>query len=297
MILVTGATGFIGSRLLKRLAGGPEPLRGSSRSVRTEDVPAGVEAVPADVTKADTLPSALAGVGTVVHTAAITANLKEPYPGAYERINRAGTENLVKAAKEAGVQKLVLISGLVQPPVRPGSYMATRVAMEETVRGSGIPHVILQPSVLFGDGAEFVSALAGVARWSPVLPVLGPPRMLFQPIWVEDLLRCLEASVREDRHLGQTLPLGGGEYVTFRQVLETICKAAGRRRLLLPLPMPIARLQATIMTALLSHPPLTPATLELFGFDNTAQLDSVERSFGFKPRAFREHLLANGVDR
>ena len=221
--------------------------------------------------------------------------MKEPYQGGYERINQLGTENLVRAAKEAGVKKLVLISGLVQPPVRPGSYMATRVAMEETVRAGGIPHVILQPSVLFGDGAEFVAALAGVARWSPVLPVLGPPQMLFQPLWVEDLLRCLEASAREDRHLGQTLPLGGGEYVTFRQVLETICKATRRRRLLLPLPMPVARLQARLMTALLSRPPLTPATLELFGFDNTTQLDSVERSFGFKPRAFREHLLAHGL--
>ncbi|TMC09758.1 MAG: NAD-dependent epimerase/dehydratase family protein [Chloroflexi bacterium] len=295
MILVTGATGFIGSRLLKRLAGGSEPLRGSSRSVRAEDLPAGVEAVPADVTKPETLGKCLAGVGTVVHAAAITANLKEPYRGGYDRINRAGTENLVKAAQEAGVKRLVLLSGLVQPPVKEGSYMATRVAMEDAVRGSGIPHLILQPSVLFGDGAEFVSALAGVARWSPALPLLGPPRMLFQPLWVEDLLRCLEASVREDRHLGETLPLGGGEYVTFRQVLETICKAAGRRRLLLPLPMPIARLQAALMSALLSRPPLTPATLELFAFDNTTELDSVERSFGFKPRGFREHLLANGL--
>jgi len=251
MILVTGATGFIGSRLLKRLSGGAQPLRGTSRRVRPEDVPAGVEAMRSDVTRPETLPSVLKGVDTVVHTAAITANLKEPYRGAYDTINRVGTENLVAEAKRAGVSRLVLLSGLVQPPVTEGTYMATRVAMEDTVRKSGISSIVLQPSVLFGDGAEFVAALDGVARWSPVLPVLGPPKLLFQPLWVEDLLRCLEACVAGDAKLGQTLPLGGAEYVTFRQVLETICSAAGRRRLLLPLPMPVARLQARLLAAVL----------------------------------------------
>jgi NADH dehydrogenase len=295
MILVTGATGFIGSRLLLRLAGGRKPLRGTSRLVSVKNVPPGVEPIPADLTDAETLARPLREVETVVHAAAITANLKEPYRGAYDRINRVGTENLVKAAKAAGVSRIVLLSGLVQPPVQPGTYMATRVAMEETVRSSGIPYVILQPSVLFGDGAEFVAALAGVSNWSPVLPILGPPTMLFQPLWIGDLLRILEECVTGDAQLGQVLPVGGAEYVTFRQILQTILAATHRRRLLMPLPMPVARLQAQLMTALLPHPPLTPATLELFGFDNKTELDSVERSFGFKPRAFREHLLAQGV--
>jgi NADH dehydrogenase len=295
MILVTGATGFIGSRLLKRLTTGREPLRGASRTASVKNVPPGVDPVPCELTDAETLSRPLREVDTVVHAAAITANLKEPYRGAYDRINRVGTENLVAAAKAAGVKRIVLLSGLVQPPVRPGSYMATRVAMEEAVRSSGIPFTILQPSVLFGDGAEFVAALAGVSTWSPVLPVLGPPEMLFQPLWIGDLLRILEECVTHDAHLGRVLPVGGAEYVTFRQVLETILAATHRRRLLMPLPMSIARFQARLMTALLPHPALTPATLELFGFDNKTDLDSVERTFGFNPRGFREHLLAHGI--
>ncbi len=295
MILVTGATGFIGSRLLRRLAGGKEALRGLSRTAGSAALSAGVEAVSADLTDARSLGAGLAGVSTVVHTAAITANLKEPYPGAYDRINRVGTENLVAAAKEAGVTRIVLLSGLLAGPVREGSYMATRVAMEEAVRRSGIPYLILQPSVLFGDGAEFVAALARLARVSPVLPLLGPPALRFQPIWVEDLLRCLEACLRPDAKMGREIPLGGAEQVSFRQVLETICAALGVRRLLLPLPLAVAAIQARGM-ALLPHPPLTTATLELFGFDNSTDLDSVERNFGFRPRGFREHLRAHGVD-
>jgi NADH dehydrogenase len=67
------------------------------------------------------------------------------------------------------------------------------------------------------------------------------------------------------------------------------------RRLLVPLPMPIARIQATLMTAVLPNPPLTPAALELFSFDNATDLDAVDKSFGFHPRGFREHLLAHGI--
>jgi uncharacterized protein YbjT (DUF2867 family) len=297
MILATGATGFVGSRLLKRLAAASdgESLRGTARSIRTEDVPAGVEAVLADVTKPETLPAALKGVTTLVHAAAITANLKEPYPDAYRLINETGTYNLMKAAGDAGVSRVVLMSGL-SAPAKEGSYMATRLGMEKAVRDSGIPHVILQPSVLFGDGAEFVSALSRIARLSPVLPLLGDPKLKFQPLWIEDLLRILEQSITDTRQLGHEVPIGGPEQVTFKEVLETICEAMSVRRLLVPLPLPIARLQARIMAAVLPKPPLTPATLELFQFDNSTSLDAVPANFGFQPRGFREHLRVHGVN-
>jgi len=294
MILVTGATGFVGSHLLRRLAKSSHaPVRGLVRRERT-GVREGVEPVVGDLTKPETLGPALAGVGTVVHAAAITGDQKEPYRGAYEQINRAGTENLVAAAREAGVGRFVLMSGLGTAAAPAGTYMATRWAMEEAVRNSGIAHVILQPSVLFGDGAEFVAALARLARVSPVLPVLGGGDLRFQPLWIEDLVSCLVKTLTDDSLLGSAIALGGAEYVTFREVLEEICRALSVRRLLLPLPLWLARPQARLM-AVLPHPPLTPAMLELFAFDNATDLDVIARNFGFQPRGFREHLRAEGV--
>ena len=293
MILVTGATGFVGSRLIKRLAAQGE-LRATARSITTVQLPIGVEAVPSDLTRPETLEPALEGVTTLVHTAAITANLKEPYPGAYRAINETGTEDLMKSARRAGVTKVVLLSGL-SAPAREGSYMATRLAMEEAVRSSGIPHVILQPSVLFGDGAEFIAALARLAKVSPVLPLMGDPNLKFQPLWIEDLLRILEQTIASDELSGRTIPLGGPEQVTFREVLETICEAMHIRRLMVPLPLAIAGIQARGMAALLPRPPLTPATLELFLYDNSTALDAVKSAFGFQPRGFREHLRKHGV--
>jgi uncharacterized protein YbjT (DUF2867 family) len=297
MILVTGANGFVGSHVLRRLAEAHEgPLRAMVRSrakARTLD---GLEVVEADLTRPETLAPAVAGVSVIIHAAAITANVKEPYPGAYDAINRVGTENLVAAAKAAGVSRIVVMSGLGTKPAPKGTYMATRWGLEEAVRKSGIAHVILQPSVLFGDGAEFIAALSQLAKVSPVLPLIAGGRTRFQPLWIEDLVTCLVACVTGDRLLHSSVPLGGSEYATFKEVLQTICHAMHVRRLMIPLPLPVARIQARLM-ALLPNPPLTPGTLELFSFDNATDLDAVDRHFGFHPRGFREHIKEFGVDR
>ena len=113
---MTGANGFVGSHLLRRLAkSGGGPVRGLVRKLRT-GVRDGVEPVVGDLTKPETLAPALAGVDTVVHAAAITGDQKEPYRGAYDQINRVGTKNLVAAAREAGVGRFVLMSGLGTAP-------------------------------------------------------------------------------------------------------------------------------------------------------------------------------------
>jgi uncharacterized protein YbjT (DUF2867 family) len=298
MILVTGGTGFVGSHVLRRLIE-TEP-RGSVRTLvrnRAKAIfPEGVSIVEGDITRPESLPAAVAGVDVIIHAAAITGDRKEPYRGAYDRTNRVGTENLMSAAKGAGVKRLVVVSGLGCRQAPAGTYMATRWGMEEAVRGSGIPFVILQPSVLFGAGAPFVAALAGLARVLPVLPLVGGGRTRFQPLWIEDLVTCLVASKSSETPAGRALPLGGSEWATFKEVLQTICRAMSVRRLLVPLPMPIAQLQATLMNAVLRDPPLTPAALELFGFDNATDLDAVDKAFGFHPRGFREHLLAHGIN-
>jgi uncharacterized protein YbjT (DUF2867 family) len=298
VILVTGASGFVGRHVVRRLLQTPGlKVRAMVRDRAKAPDLTGADLVEADLTRPATLGNLVAGVSAIVHTAAITGNLKEPYRGAYDQINRVGTENLVTAARAAGVSRLVVMSGLgtVKAPAR--TYMATRWGLEEAVRNAGIPYVILQPSVLFGEDAEFVAALARLARVSPVLPLLGGGSLRFQPLWVEDLVTCLVDSLDADRLSGRALPLGGGEFVTFKEVMQAICQAMSIRRLLVPLPLSVARLQAGLMEAVLPHPPLTKAALELFSFDNATALDSVDRDFRFHPRGFREHLKVHGIGR
>jgi NADH dehydrogenase len=294
-VLVTGANGFVGRHVVARLAGRGDGLRAVVRNAATYSPAAGVAVVEADLTKPETLPSAVDGIDVVVHCAAITADLKPPYKGAYDAINRGGTENLVHAASAAGVRRLVVMSGLGTKPAAVGTYMATRWGMEDAVRNSSIPYVLIQPSVQFGDGAEFVAALARLIKASPVVPLLGGGGLRFQPIWVEDVVSCIEKAIEDDTLMGRAIAIGGSEYATFREIIDTICASLGKRRLKAPLPLWVARMQAPLM-ALLPHPPLTKASLELFGFENTTEIDAVDRVFGFHPRGFREHLAVNGVE-
>lgn len=293
MMLITGATGFVGSHLVRRVAGEGRPVRALAR--RPVEI-AGAEVFTGDLTEPASLPGVVSGVDVVVHAAAITGNLKEPYGGAYDKINRVGTENLVEAARDAGVRRIVLLSGLGTTRAAAGTYMATRWGMEEAVRGSGLEYAILQPSVLFGDGAEFVGALARLVRTSPVVPIVGGRGLRFQPLWVEDLVTCLLASTGPAAPLGSEVALGGPDQLTMAEILHLIADTLGRRRLFVPVPTAIAALQARVMTAVLPNPPLTPAAIELFAFDNVTDLDSVERSFHFQPRSFRSHLRQRGVD-
>jgi NADH dehydrogenase len=105
----------------------------------------------------------------------------------------------------------------------------------------------------------------------------------------------LVACARADSSKNGAIALGGSEYATFKEVMQTICTAMSIRRLMVALPLPVARVQARLMAAVLPNPPLTPGTLELFSFDNSTDLDAVDRQFGFHPRGFREHLLAHGI--
>ena len=292
MILLTGGTGFVGSHVAQALAKQGTPFRALVRNPSpVKRLPPSAEVVEGDLTASESISAAVAGCQTVIHCAAITGDRK----GDYDLVNRVGTENLVEAARAAGVERLVVMSGLGTRPAPAGTYMATRWAMEEAIRASGIKFVILQPSVLFGSGAPFVEALARLIKQSPVVPLLGGGGLRFQPLWIDDLVRCVLDSLGPKARLGIEVPLGGADVVTFREVIETIAKALGKRPLLAPLPMAIARPQAAIMAALMPKPPLTPAALELFGFDNVAGPESVRDGFGFEPAGFRAHIAANGL--
>jgi NADH dehydrogenase len=288
LIAVLGSTGFVGSRVAVRLAAEGLPHRLLAR--RT----AGPAKVHADLTQPETLAPALEGCQVVVHCAAVTADRKERQRGEYEQVNAVGTRHLVQAARQVGVERIVLLNGLGTRKGRPGSYMRTRWDMLEAVRGSGLGWVSPQPSILFGSGAAFPTAIAGLARSAPLLPVLGAG-LCVQPFWVEDLVTCLVACATESRWDGRAFDLGGPERMTMREFCRLIAAAAGRPRPLVPVPLPLARVQARLM-AVLPRPPLTRAALELFDFDNCTDEGVVEREFGFRPRSLRDHFAGNGLD-
>jgi len=301
MLLVTGAAGFVGSRLVARLAQeGERPralVRDAAKARKT--LPAdGYDLFIGDTTLPSTMDAALAGADTVIHAAFITADRKQGPNDNYYKTNVLGTRNLVAAAKRAGVQRIIVLTGLGTKPDKPGSYMQGRYEAVQSVRESGLAWSALGPSILFGPGAAFFKGLSDLIRSVPgVVPMIGNGKVEFQPIWVEDVVTCLIKMAREpERYDGRMIDVGGPEVYTYAQILDLLMAKLQKRRIKVPGPIPLASLGAGVMELVLPKPPVTRAAMALFEFPNVTDIDAVEKNFGFTPRSLKSYLDENPPD-
>ena len=299
MILVTGATGYIGRHLVARLVAQGERPRCLVRDTKRASsmLPADkVELVQGDTTQLASLKTALSGVDTVVHTAFITADHKQSAGNNYEETNVQGTSYLVKAAKEASVQRIVEVSGLGTKADKAGSYMQGRYLAEQMVKESGLDWTIIQPSVLFGKGAPFIKGLADLIRSAPVVPLIGGGKLMFQPIYVEDVVTVIMKILEDPAHTNRkTYIIGGPAYYSFTQIIDELLHVMHKTRIKVPAPTLFVGIGAAVMEAVMPKPPLTKAAMTLFSFNNTTDLNSVERDFGFKPTSFSAYLQKEGL--
>jgi uncharacterized protein YbjT (DUF2867 family) len=298
MILITGATGYIGRHLVSRLAAqGERPrclVRDTQRAATI--LPAdNVEFVQGNTTQPASLGVAMQGIDTVVHAAFLTADRKQSAGNHYQETNVQGTANVIKAAQDGGVKRIIEMSGLGTKPDKPGSYMQGRYLAEKMLKESGLDWTIIQPSVLFGKDAPFIKGLSDLIRTAPVVPLIGGGNIMFQPIYVEDVVTVVIKVLEDPAHTtGKTYTIGGPEYYSFTQIIDALLHAMHKTRIKVYAPMPLVGIGAAVMQAVLPKPPLTSAAMTLFSFDNTTNLDSVERDFGFKPLSFARYLEEQG---
>ena len=223
MILVTGATGFIGRRIVTRLVERGEEVRRLVRPVpnpRASGLPA-VHFVTGDVTDPDSLRAACDGVDMVVHTVAV---IREKGRTTFEAVNVQGTRNVVEAAEQAGVSKIVHLSAIGAGPDPQYPYLRSKWEGEEAVVNSKLRHVVLRPSLVFGPGDEFINALAATIRVGPVVPFIGSGNAKFQPIHVEDVARCVDRVLIDSTYTGETIEIGGPDILSYRQITDTIIR-------------------------------------------------------------------------
>ncbi|MFD1569308.1 complex I NDUFA9 subunit family protein [Halorubrum laminariae] len=280
-VLVAGGTGFIGSYLCRALADGGHEVTALSRSA--SDTPEGVDAAVGDVTDYDSIVDAVDGQDAVVNLVALSP-LFEPKGGnvMHDRIHRGGTENLVRAAEEGGVDRFVQLSALGADPNGTTAYIRAKGEAEAIVRESDLDWTIFRPSVVFGDGGEFVSftkRLKGMfAPGVPLYPLPGGGKTRFQPIHVEDLVPLLVAALEADEHVGETYEIGGPERLTLRQVTDLVYEAEKRGVTIVPLPMPLAKIGLSVLGAVPGFP-MGPDQYRSLQFDNTTADNDID-AFG-----------------
>lgn len=253
-VLVTGGNGFIGRHLCAELVERGHEVTSLSRSPDPEGVPDGAETTIGDVTAYDSIEGAFEGKDAIVNLVALSP-LFEPKGGneLHDVIHRGGTENCVQAAEEQDVDRFVQLSALGADPDGDTHYIRAKGLAEEIVQESALDWTIFRPSVVFGEGAEFLSF---TRKLTPpvVAPFPGGGKTRFQPIHIDDLVEMLAASLESDDHVGEVYEIGGPEQLTLADVARQLGTADGKSVHILPVPMPLAGIGLTVAGAVPGFP-------------------------------------------
>jgi NADH dehydrogenase len=245
-VLVVGGTGFIGTALCAELKRRGHDVTALSRNPGGGDLPGGVNKAMGDVTRYGSISGAFEGMDAVYNLVALSPLFKPSGgDGMHDRIHRQGTEHVVRAAAEHGVDRLVQMSALGADPDGATAYIRSKGQAERIVTDSDLEYTIFRPSVVFGDGGEFVSFTKLLAPpYVSALPGGGKTR--FQPIWVGDLVPMLADAIDAEGHVGGTYEIGGPDKLTLAEIARLIHRSDGRSTTVVPVPMALARIGLSV---------------------------------------------------
>jgi NADH dehydrogenase len=277
----------VGRALLPRLAEAGLEMRCLLRpSRRTPRLPKGIS-VQVSIASLDDvrgLRAAMVDVDTVIHLASAEWHGQR---GDVFAVDGLGTRNLVEVAQAAGVGRIVYVSHLGADRASAYPVLKAKGIAEEFIRQSGLTYTILRTALLYGEEDVFVNVLALLLKFGPgIFLIPGDGRVVLQPLWVEDLVTCLEWSMSDLTALNQTLSLGGPEFVPFANMIHILMEALRVRRFMVPVRPPFLRAGAWTLEQILPRSPLTTRWLDYLAINRTCELTSVTRHFGLKPARF-----------
>lgn len=272
MILVTGATGFIGRSLGRALdhAG----LQWRAYGGRLSDP----LALRVELQDAD----------TVIHLAGSEARGNKRL---LQTVDVEGTQRLVEEARRAGVRRLIVPSRINADPHSMHRLLRAKGEVERLVQRSNLPYTIIRTATLYGREDRFSEIILGLAIWSwPTAWVPGGGKAAMQPLWVEDYVHCVIGALDRRDMLNRTITVAGAERLRYREVVQTILRATGRRRFLFPLPMTLTRPLARLTLGWWHRPPVSHFFVDRLFAPEVTDLDSVRTHFGFQPARFEETI-------
>lgn len=294
MIVVTGATGFVGAEVIRQLRGEDLPVRAIVRDPRSARWLAqryGVELFHGNVIHAPSLEGCCDGIKCVIHLVGIINEWKE---NTFQRAHVDATVNILDRAKRAGVKRFVHMSALGTRANAVSRYHQTKFQAEEAVRKSGLAWTIMRPSLIYGKGDRSIRVLSKLVRRAPFVPVLGDGKSRIQPVSVDNVARAFVRALRTDESISQTYDLVGPAAFTWNELYDKLLAHHGLRKPKLHLPIPLARLQAAVVEKMFQYPPFNREQVIMAQEDNVGDPAPAEQMFGLDREAF-EAGLARGL--
>lgn len=288
MIVITGATGFVGEEVVKQARAAGYPVRAIVRDPQSAQWLAdryGVELFHGNVLYAPSIEGAMQGAKCVIHLVGIIHEWKE---NTFERTHTQATKHVVDEAKKSGAKRFVHMSALGTRENARSRYHQTKWAAEELVRKSGLAWTILRPSFIYGPKDKSINLFAQLIRRLPFIPVLGSGNTKIQPISVENVAKAFVAATRNDETVGKTYDLCGPDAFTWNELYDKLQGILGTRKRQLHLPLPMARIQAALFEKILANPPFTRDQLLMLQEDNVGDPKPAERDFVLQPEKFEE---------
>jgi uncharacterized protein YbjT (DUF2867 family) len=270
LITIIGGSGFVGRHIVRALARRGYRIRVACRrpDLAGHLQPLGntgqIMAVQANVRYPASLAAACEGAHAVIN---LTGVLHSSGAQSFDAVHAFGAEASARAAKEARARVFIQMSAIGADASSSAAYARSKAEGEARARANFPGAIVLRPSIVFGPEDSFFNRFAELARFSPFLPLIGGGETKFQPVFAGDVgeavARLVDAGVAD----GKTYELGGPEALSFKALMQFTLDTIGRKRLLLPLPWGLAKLQAAVM-GLMPNPMLTTDQVEMLRHDN-----------------------------
>lgn len=278
----------MGSHLVRRLA--QEKIQTRCLVRRTSNIEKlkelGIEVAYGDVTDRESLKEALKGVDAVVHLVGIIVEHKG---ASFEIIHTQGTINLVEACREAGVRRFIYISALGARENARSQYHITKWEAERAVIKSGMEYVIFRPSIMIGEGGEFITMLSKIVRWAPVIPIIDGESKV-QPIYVENTVDCIIKSLTDPRTNNRIFEIAGPEQITYKELFLTLMDILGVENPTFQIPITFMWPTACVLERVMEKPPITTQQLIMLQEDNICDIKEMQEVFNLKLVPLREAL-------
>jgi uncharacterized protein YbjT (DUF2867 family) len=288
LVTVFGGSGFLGRHIVRALANDGWRIRVAVRRPNSAHFlrPAGrvgqIQIVKANVLDGAAVLAALEGAEAAINLVGI---LSERGRQMFDAVHAGAAANIARAAVQQGTSRLLHVSAIGISPSAKAHYLRSKAEGEARVREAFAAATVFRPSLVFGPEDDFFNRFAWLARLSPFLPLIGGGKTRFQPVYVGDIARAAVTALREGATAGKTYELGGPEVMSFRQVLELVLKVTHRRRMLVPIPFGLARVQAAFL-GMLPNPLLTLDQVRMLETDNVVAPGALTLSdLGIMPEA------------